>query len=131
MIFNFQTLLEGKFHPLISFGSDFNGDGYNDLVADSGGDKLGFHWGNKDVEFARTPDHKIDFESAQDFDLADLNGDGKMDIITYYDSEERTAKKRELAMKSRQQGEAISEISEEAALVTAAEGTRVKVLISR
>lgn len=131
MIFDIRTLLEGNFRALITFGQDFNGDGYGDLVADTGGDKLEFYWGNAEADYARNPDHVIDYESAMDFDLADLNNDGKTDIITYYESEERTQKKRELVKKARSQGEPVSEIAEEAAIKAAPEGTRVKILLSK
>ncbi len=133
MIFNFKTLLEGKFHPLISFGHDINGDGYNDLVADSGRDKLKFYWGNKEVKFSRRPDMDLELESSLDFDLADLNNDGKCDIITYYESKERTEKKRELAKKARQMsgGQETLKLQEESALAGIPEGTRIKILISK
>ncbi|MFO8056779.1 MAG: VCBS repeat-containing protein [bacterium] len=133
MIFDFKTLIEGKFNPLISFGHDFNGDGYNDLVADSGRDELEFYWGNKEVEFPRRPDMEIPLESSLEYNLADLNNDGKCDIITYYESEERTKKKRELARKARQMSGTRKslELQEESALARIPEGTRIKVLISK
>ncbi len=131
MIFDLKTLIEGKFRPLISFGHDVNGDGYPDLIADTGKDKIEFYWGNEEVEFPRRPDHVIEFESATDFDIKDVNNDGKADLVTFYGSEERTRKKRELARKAREQGEPVFEMDEEAALADAPEGTRVKMLISR
>ncbi len=133
MIFDFKTLLEGKFNPLISFGHDFNGDGYKDLVADSGRDELEFYFGNKDVRFSRRPDMDLKLESSLDYDLVDLNNDGKCDIITYYESKERTEKKRELAQKARQMsgGPQKIEMQEESALARIPEGTRIKVLISK
>jgi hypothetical protein len=132
LIFDFKTLIEGKFHPLLNFGHDFNGDGYSDLVADTGGDKLTFYWGNAQVNYAAQPNASIDFESAQDYDLVDLNGDKKCDVITYYDSAARTQKKRELAQKARQDGQVAPEpTAEEAALALAPEGTRIKFLISK
>jgi|GEM_PF-1763735 len=132
MIFDFKTLLEGKFNPLISFGQDFNGDGYKDLVADSGRDELEFYWGNKDVQFSRRPDMDLKLESSLDYDLVDLNNDGKCDIITYYESKERTEKKRELAQKARQMSSPQNlEMQEGSALAKIPEGTRIKVLISK
>jgi len=131
IIMDFRTLLEGKFRALINFGEDINGDGFPDLVADTGNDKLEFYWGGKEVEFGRKPDLTVNYESAMDFDLLDVNGDDRADVITYYESEERTKKKRELAMKARQQGEPVSEAGEEAALVAAPEGTRIKALITK
>lgn len=132
LIFDFKTLIEGKFHPLIDFGHDFNADGYADLIADTGGDKLTFYWGNAQVNFAAAPNLSLDFESAMDFDLVDLNGDRKTDVVAYYESAARTQKKREIAKKARQQGAAGPEPTvEEAALATAPEGTRIKVLLSK
>jgi hypothetical protein len=131
MIFDFRTLIEGKFFPLITFGYDFNGDGYPDLIADTGGDKLQFFYGNPEVKYSRQPSLVLDYESATDFNLADLNGDGKMDIITYYDSKERTQKKRELAKRARTQTEAPMDTVIDEAMLTTPEGTRIKVLLSR
>ncbi len=131
MIFDFRSLIEGNFHPLINFGGDYNGDGYLDLIADTGGDKLTFYWGNAEANYERLPDHSVQYESATDFDLVDLNGDGKTDIVTYYESEERTQKRRELAKKARAQGGTVQEFEDEAAMVMAPEGTRVKALISK
>lgn len=131
-IFDFRTLIEGRFHPLINFGYDFNGDGYRDIIADTGGDKLTFYWGNAQVNYSATPNLTIDYESCMDYDLADINGDGKTDVITYYDSEARTKKKREIAKKAREQGAASAPTEvEESALAAVPEGTRVKALISR
>ncbi|HUT52257.1 MAG TPA: VCBS repeat-containing protein [bacterium] len=131
IIFDFKTLLQGSFSPLISFGRDFNGDGFPDLVADTGDDKLQFYYGNADINYPTAPDMAIDFESATDFDLADLNGDGKTDIITYYESKERTQKKRELAKKARDQADKAPDAALDQALLTTPEGTRIKVLLSK
>jgi hypothetical protein len=130
MLFDLRTLIEGKFFPLIAFGHDLNGDGYLDLVADTGNDKLEITYGNAEAKFKSIPDLTIDFESALDYDLLDVNADGKCDIITYYESKERTSKKRELAQKARQAGASDTITLEEGALRTA-EGTRVKALISK
>jgi len=135
IILDFQTLIQGKFQPLLTF-RDFNGDGYPDLVRDTGDDKLAFYWGNKDVEFSKQPDQVIPFESAPTYDLADLNHDGRMDIITYYESEQRVKEKRKLAQKARQQAqqagnETAANLDEEAILSTTAEATRIKILMSQ
>jgi len=131
-IFDFHTLLEGGFHPLISFGYDFNGDGYGDIIADTGGDKLTFYWGNAQVNYPAQPNLTLDYESCMDYDLADINGDGKTDIITYYDSQARTQKKREIAQQARDQGTAPTPAElQESAVAAIPEGTRVKALISR
>ena len=135
MIFDFQSLIQGKVMPMIHFGKDFNGDGLADLLADTGGDKATFYWGNKSAEYAKDPNLTIPLESAFSFDLADLNGDKKTDLVTYYESKERVETKRKMAQKAReqaQQGAAESSgLVDEAALLTTAEATRVKVLLSR
>lgn len=132
LIFDFKTLIEGRFHPLINMGHDFNSDGYPDLIADTGSDKLTFYWGNAQVNYPASPNLSIDFESAMDYDLADLNGDRKADVVTFYESEARTKKKREIAVKARQQGAVAPEASvEEAVLSHVPEGTRVKILLSK
>ena len=134
MIFDFKSMLEGNFRPLLSFGYDFNGNGYPDLIADSGDDKLNFYWGNEDIEYSRRPDHTIDYETALDYDIVDLNGDGKADVITYYDSRERTRKKRDLARMARDRGlgaGADYELEQDSALAAMPEGSRIKMLISR
>lgn len=135
ILLDFQTLIQGKFQPLITF-RDFNGDGFPDLAADTGADKLAFYLGNAKVEYAKQPDQLIPLESAVVYDLADLNGDGKTDIITYYESKERVQEKRKLAQKARQQaqqpgaGETPPALDESRLLATA-EATRVKVLWSQ
>jgi len=134
ILLDFQTLIQGKFQPLLTF-RDFNGDQFPDLVADTGSDKLAFYWGNAQVEFAKQPDQVIPLESAIVYDLADLNGDGKADIITYYESAERVQEKRKLAQKARQQAqqpgaEAPAGV-DESKLMATAEATRIKVLVSK
>ncbi len=130
MIFDIRTLLEGKFSPLISFTHEFNGDGYGDIIADTGRDKLEFYWGDKDANYSRRADHAIDFESAMDFNLKDVNGDGKTDVIAFYESEEKTKRKRELAAKARERETPIGGLHD-AKLEDAPEGTRVKILLSK
>jgi hypothetical protein len=80
----------GRLNPLITVAPDVNGDGYPDLIADTGADRLAFYWGNAEVAFSRRPDHVVPLESALDYDLLDVNGDGRTDIVTYYSREVRT-----------------------------------------
>ncbi len=95
MIFNGEQLASGEFNPLINFGGDLNGDGFPDLVADSGRNRLGIYWGNEKASYPRSPDLVVPFESAGDFDLVDLNGDGKTDIVTYYSRDDKSGKTNE------------------------------------
>jgi hypothetical protein len=132
IILDFQTLIEGKFHPLISFGYDFTGDGYPDIIADTGSDKINFYWGNAKVEYSQVPDQVMPLESALTYDIQDLNHDSKADIITYYESEERVKEKRKIAQEAYRSGrtEEISPEIEASALLTTKEQTRIKILLS-
>jgi hypothetical protein len=89
MLFDRKGHTAGTYNPLISFEADVNGDGFRDLIADTGKDKLAFYWGNETARYSRRPDHVIKYESAVDFDLVDMNRDGKTDILTYYAHEDR------------------------------------------
>jgi len=131
---DFQSLIQGKFQPLIAF-RDFNGDQLPDLAADTGADKLALYWGNPQVEYAKQPNQILPLESTLVYDLADLNADGKADIIAYYESEERVKEKRKMAQQARQQAqqpgaEAPAPVDESKLLFTA-EATRIKVLVSK
>ncbi len=132
VILDFQTLIEGKFHPLINFGHDFNGDSYLDIVADTGADKINFYWGNADVKYSQMPDQVVPLESAVTYDIHDLNHDKKADIITYYESEERVKKRRKIAQEAYRSGrtEAITPEIEASALLSTKEQTRIKILLS-
>lgn len=72
------------FEPLLSIRGDFNGDGLPDLAVDSGSDTLKFYWGNAQAEYAKRPDLSLAYESSLDSSLADLNGDGRTDVVTGY-----------------------------------------------
>lgn len=72
------------FEPLLTTRGDFNGDGLPDLVVDNGSDTLNFYWGNARAQYAKRPDLALDYESSLDSALADLNGDGRTDVITGY-----------------------------------------------
>jgi hypothetical protein len=89
-VFGDKALPEDGFRPLITFDADANGDGYADLVADTGSDRLAFYFGNAQASYAGSPDQVIDHESALSYDLVDLNGDGKTDVVTYHGPRDRT-----------------------------------------
>ncbi len=82
------------FRPLVTLAADVNGDGYPDLIADSGADRLGFYWGNAEARYRGSPDLVIDHESALNYDLVDLNADGKSDVVTYHGPRDRTPARR-------------------------------------
>lgn len=137
-----EAMIKGEFNPLIHFGADVNGDGYPDLVADSGADTLNIYFGNKDVNFDiqnTNPSAKqtISLESAWAFDFDDLNHDRKMDLITYYESEERVKeKKKAMEEAKRAQGgkapspdQAAAEEAELERIAAAKEETRIKVIV--
>ncbi len=131
IILDFQTLIEGKFHPLINFGNDFDGDGYPDVAADTGADKLEFYWGNKDVNYSRLADQTVPLESAIVYDIEDLNKDGKADIVNFYESEERVKEKRKIAQDAYRSGSMdVAPEIEAGALLATKEQTRIKVMMS-
>ena len=135
MIMDPEALIKGEINPLIHFGADVNGDGYPDLVADSGADTLNIYYGNKQVNFSPTPDQSFGFESSWAFDFADLNNDGKDDLVAYYESEERVKEKKKAmeemrAQASRQASQSgLSEEEELLKIIQAKEETRIRVLI--
>jgi hypothetical protein len=131
-----DAMIKGEFNPLINFGLDVNGDGYPDLVADNGADTLNIYYGNNKAHFdTMTPSQSIGLESAWAYDFADINGDKKMDILTYYESEEKV-KERKKAMddtrKAQAGGAAEPDSAEEAEIqriAAAKEETRIRVLV--
>lgn len=81
----FDINLFGKeFRPLISARGDFNGDGYPELASDNGRDEILIFRGSKKGKFGRPPDQIIKARSTFSYDIDDLNGDGRSDIILYY-----------------------------------------------
>ena len=137
MIFGDGSRPSGDFEPLLTFRGDFNGDGYPDLIADSGDDHLHFYWGNAEAQYARSPDLVIDYESSLVSDLVDLNADGKTDVVTYYGREsvrwkgpteleryEKTKRRRKLAREQRARRSATKPAGAPAE-------SRIKMLISR
>ncbi|UCD85332.1 MAG: VCBS repeat-containing protein [Deltaproteobacteria bacterium] len=89
----FDINLFGKeFRPLISTLGDFNGDGYPDLASDNGQDHILIFRGSEKGEFGRQPDQIIKSPSTFSYDIDDLNGNGRSDIILYYsDSKQETS----------------------------------------
>ena len=130
LLFDDRRLPAGQFNPVISFQSDVNGDGYPDLVADTGADRLAFYWGNENARYGRSPDHVVDFESALDFEVEDMNGDGKADIVTFHAHKERT--QRDVALRRREQQMKPGQRKRPQPVLTPRpEGPGVKLLISR
>ena len=125
-VFGDKTLPDDDFSPLISFDADANGDGYPDLVADTGSDRLAFYWGNEQARYSGSPDHVIDHESAVSYDLVDLNGDGKTDVVTYHGPRDRTPARR---FEKRRYSPKRKKRRPEAAI--APRGPVVKILLSR
>jgi len=133
-----EAMIRGDFNPLVYFGADVNGDGFPDLVADNGADTLNIYFGNKNVDFDMMDASKkqsIGLESSFVFDFADMNGDKKVDLVTYYESEERVKEKRKAMEEARkaQSGQAgaggVSEEEEMKKIAQAKEETRIKVII--
>lgn len=133
-----EAMIKGEFNPLIHFGADVNGDGYPDLVADSGADVLNIYFGNKDAKFKiQVPDQAINLESAWSFDFANLNGDKKQDLITYYESEERVKEKKKAMEEAKRSQASPAKSSEPGSaeeqellkIAAAKEQTRIKVLV--
>ena len=71
----------GGFDPLLSIGGDFNGDGFPDLVADSGNDTLNFYWGNSQARYAKRPDLSLSYESSLDSALNSMSAATMRDRI--------------------------------------------------
>lgn len=89
-----KALPEEGSGPLLSFDADANGDGYPDLLADTGSDRLAIYFGNERARYSNSPDRLIDHESTLSYDLEDLNGDGRSDVITYHGPRDRTPPRR-------------------------------------
>ncbi|MCP4003709.1 MAG: VCBS repeat-containing protein [bacterium] len=126
-VFGNKTLPEDGFRPLISFNSDANGDGFPDLIADTGSNRLAFYWGNDRAGYSSSPDHVIDHESTLNYDLGDLNSDGKTDVVTYHGPRDRISARR--FEKRRLKGARTAKPQKEEDV--AARGPVVKILLSR
>ncbi|MCP5057627.1 MAG: VCBS repeat-containing protein [bacterium] len=84
LLFGNQARPTGRIAPLLDFGADFDGDGYADLAADDGGDKLRIYWGNAEARYSSSPDQVVPFESTLAYDLIDADGDGLTDLFAYH-----------------------------------------------
>ena len=73
-----------SFAPLLTLRGDFDGDGFADLVSDGGDDRLHLRFGNARADYATWPDLAFPFESSLAYELTDLNGDGRSDLVAYY-----------------------------------------------
>jgi len=129
-----EAMIKGEFNPLVYFGADVNGDGFPDLVADNGADTLNIYFGNKNADYSMTtPSQTLGLESSFVFDFADLNGDTKIDLVTYYESEERVQEKRK-AMEDAKRAQAASaaaggEEEDLKKIAEAKEETRIRVIV--
>jgi FlaG/FlaF family flagellin (archaellin) len=99
VIFNNTYGMQGK--VFLNYGTtvvrkidlkDMNGDGKADLIALAGG-KIYVHnlavWGSGPTQMIRMPDTATAWSGGSgilDFDIADMNGDGKLDILTVGDA---------------------------------------------
>jgi hypothetical protein len=72
------------FDPFKVEAVDLNGDGHADLVASSTGSAYAIARGNGDGTFAafESLNYPSDVRPDRVFDLADVNGDGKIDLVT-------------------------------------------------
>jgi hypothetical protein len=122
-----KSLPGESFRPLVTLAADANGDGYPDLIADSGSDRLGIHWGNQAARYSNSPDLVIDHESALNYDLLDLNADGKSDIVTYHGPRDRTPARRLARRTGKRSSGARPRVKPE----VPARGPVVKILLSR
>ncbi|MCP3985021.1 MAG: VCBS repeat-containing protein [bacterium] len=84
LLFGNQARPTGRIAPLLDFRADIDGDGFADLVADDGGDKLRIYWGNADARYSSSPDREVPFESTLAYDLIDADGDGRTDLFAYH-----------------------------------------------
>lgn len=84
LVFGNQARPTGRIAPLLDFGADFNGDGYADLAADDGADRLRIYWGNAEARYSSSPDLVVPFESTLAYDLVDADGDGRTDLFAYH-----------------------------------------------
>ncbi len=74
----------GRIGPLLDFGGDFNGDGFADLAADDGSNRLRIYWGNDQARYSNSPDLEVPFESTLSYALVDADGDGKTDVFAFH-----------------------------------------------
>ncbi len=84
LVFGDRARPTGRIAPLLDFGADFNGDGYADLAADDGSDRLRIYYGNAEADYGSSPDLVVPFESTLSYDLVDADGNGRTDVIAYH-----------------------------------------------
>jgi len=118
-----------SFSPLLTTRGDFDGDGFADLATDAGDDRLHLRFGNERADYASWPDLAFPFESSLAYELADLNGDGRSDLISYYGAgiKNQSAKRPDRAPGELRRGSRPEPPGEPGELSEA----RIKILLSR
>jgi hypothetical protein len=122
-----------SFAPLLTLQGDFDNDGRADLASDSGDDELHLRFGNASSEYSKSEDLAIPFESSLAYELIDINGDGRSDVVSYYGRESRSgdsgadAARRELRRNSRSKPPAQAAPDNDAPL----HESRIQILLSR
>ncbi len=123
--------------PFFAFDTDIDGDGFRDILADDGDDRLRVYLGDAEAGYGSGPDFEIPLESTFAFDVLDANGDGKSDIVTWYGARHvrEENENRFAGSKVSRERERREERAREAARAAAPAGpppeTRVKILLSR
>lgn len=119
-----------SFSPLLTTRGDFDGDGFADLAADSGADRLHIRFGNERAEYSSRPDLAFPFESSLAYQVVDLNRDGRSDLVAYYGAAAKRTRSRRAPDELRRGGRPEPEPApDEPAGPPAA--ARIRVLLSR
>jgi hypothetical protein len=69
---------------LIDLSGDFNGDGRRDLAAQIRDDRLAIYLSSPDASTAGRPDYLLTIPREARFGIADIDGDGRSDIVLHW-----------------------------------------------